>query len=106
MTEAISPEIFDRLVELAALELTPAEAAYLRQQLNHQLDAIDQLESIPLDASLPITSHGVPYTAQISQPPREDAWQPYPAPEEILAQSPQFEDGYIIVPDIPHTSLE
>ena len=41
----------------------------------------------------------------ISPPPRADDWQAYPAPEEILAQAPESEEGYIIVPEIPHTEL-
>ncbi len=106
MTDSITPEMFAHLVDLAALELSSEEGEYIRQQLNNQLKAIHELEAIPLDENLPLTSHGVPYTTAISQPPREDAWQPSPNPEEILAQAPQFEEGYIIVPDIPHTKLE
>jgi aspartyl-tRNA(Asn)/glutamyl-tRNA(Gln) amidotransferase subunit C len=106
MTDAITPELFAHLVDLAALQLDPEEGEYIRRQLNLQLKAIHELEAIPLDESLPITSHGVAYTAAISQPPREDAWAACPNPEEILAQAPQVDDGYIIVPDIPHTKLE
>lgn len=106
MTDSITPEMFAHLVNLAALELSPEEGEYIRQQLNNQLKAIHELAAIPLDDSLPLTSHGVPYTAAISQPPREDAWLPAPNPAEILAQAPQFDEGYIIVPDIPHAKLE
>jgi len=43
MADAITAEIFDHLVELAALELQPAEAEYLRAQLNSQLpDDVEQ----------------------------------------------------------------
>ncbi|MHC1782748.1 MAG: aspartyl/glutamyl-tRNA amidotransferase subunit C [Anaerolineaceae bacterium] len=106
MNEPITPEIFDHLVDLAALELNPEQAEYLRKQLNNQLKAIQELEAIPLDETLKITSHGVPYTAQISALPREDEWRPYEKPEEILAQAPRLEDGYIVVPEIPHTTLD
>ena len=106
MTDQITPELFNHLVQLAALELTPEESEYLRGQLNNQLKAIHELEAIPLDENLPVTSHGVPYTPWISQPPREDAWQACENPDEILAQAPQIEDDYIIVPDIPHTKLD
>lgn len=106
MTDAITPELFAHLVDLAALELGPEEAEYIRRQLNNQLKAIHELEAIPLDESLPLTSHGVPYTAGISQPPREDVWQPFPNPEEILAQAPEVADNSVVVPDIPHTTLE
>lgn len=106
MSEQISPEVFDHLVLLAALELDLEEAAYLRRELNNQLNAIHELEAIPLDRSTPPTSHGVPYTTEISPSPRADEWDPYPRPADILAQAPETEDGYVLVPDIPHTDLE
>jgi aspartyl-tRNA(Asn)/glutamyl-tRNA(Gln) amidotransferase subunit C len=106
MTEEITPDVFAHLVDLAALELDPQEAEYIRQQLNNQLKAIHELAAIPLDESLPITAHGVPYDEGNSQSPRADRWAACPNPDEILEQAPQFEDGYIIVPDIPHTALE
>jgi aspartyl-tRNA(Asn)/glutamyl-tRNA(Gln) amidotransferase subunit C len=106
MSDPITPEIFQHLVQLAALELTPDEGEYIRRQLNNQLKVIQELEAIPLDAGITITSHGVPYTAQNSPAPRADEWIPYPDVEELLAQAPQVEDRYIVVPDIPHTTLE
>lgn len=106
MNEQISRETFAHLVDLAALQLDEAEAEYLRQQMNNQLNAIHELEAIPLEDDVPLTSHGVPYTPGISPALRDDTWYPYPNPEEILGQAPQVEDGYIIVPDIPHTDLE
>jgi len=48
----------------------------------------------------------VPYPPANRPPLREDEWEPCENPEEILAQAPQVEDGYIIVPDIPHTELD
>ncbi len=106
MTETIPPDVFAHLVGLAALELSAAEAEYLRQQLNNQLKAIHELAAIPLDETVPVTSHGVPYTPEISPPPRADEWRPYPNPEEILEQAPLVDDGYVVVPEIPHTDLE
>lgn len=106
MNDLISPETFAHLVDLAALQLDPAEAEYLRQQLNNQLKAIHELESIPLEEDVPVTSHGVPYTVAISPTPRDDTWYPYPNPEDIVGQAPEAEEGYIVVPEIPHTNLE
>lgn len=106
MNDPITPEIFDHLVDLAALELDAAEAEYIRRQLNNQLKAIRELEAIPLDDEIAVTSHGVPYTAQTSPTLREDRWEPYPTPEVILGQVPESEDGYVVVPDIPHTTLD
>jgi aspartyl/glutamyl-tRNA(Asn/Gln) amidotransferase C subunit len=106
MNESITQEMFAHLVDLAALQLDTSEAEYLRQQLNNQLNAIHELEAIPIEGDVPVTSHGVPYTPAISPPPRDDTWYPFPNPEEIIGQASQAEDGYIVVPDIPHTKLE
>ncbi len=106
MTDLIDPETFTHLVELAALELDAAEAEYIRNQLNNQLKAIKELEAIPLDDSTRLTSHGVPYTPQISPALRKDEWIPCLDADAILAQAPETEDRYIVVPDIPHTTLE
>lgn len=103
--ETITREIFDHLVELAALELSDEESEYLRGQLNNQLKAVRELEAIPLDAKTVLTPHGVTYTAQTSPALRSDDWVPFPHPEAILDQAPETEDGYIVVPDIPHEEL-
>ena len=105
MTEPIDPETFAHLVDLAALELDPAEAEYLRGELNNQLRAIRELEAIPLDPQTPLASHGVPYTAESSPPIREDEWVPFSNPDDILAQAPAVEDRYIVVPEIPHEEI-
>ncbi|GAB4400205.1 MAG: hypothetical protein OHK0052_23860 [Anaerolineales bacterium] len=104
--EQITPEVFNHMVELAALELTGDEAEYLRQQLNNQLRAIEELAQIPLPEDTPLAAHGVSYPRERAQPLRPDLWQPYPDVRDILAQTPQLEDGYIIVPEIPHQELD
>ncbi len=102
----ITPELFDHLVELAALELSPSEAEYLRQQLNNQLKALQELVAVPLDASIPPALHGVSYPAEIRSPIRNDEWLPSPQVDTILSQAPEREERYIVVPDIPHQDLE
>ena len=104
--EEISAEIFNHLVDLAALELDDEQAAYLRSELNNQLSAIHELEAIQLDEDLPLASHGVPYDDKSSPALRRDEWQACEDVKDITAQAPQFEDGYLVVPDIPHTTLE
>jgi len=106
MPNIITPDLFDHLVQLAALELEPDETDYLRKELNNQLKAIHELEAIPLEEDTPLASHGVPYTQQISPAMRTDEWIPYDNAEGILEEAPEAEDGYILVPDIPHTDLE
>ena len=105
MTDEISRDVFDKMVELAALELSPEEADYLYQQLNNQLTAVAELAAIPLDKDTQAASHGVPYTPENSPQVREDVLDPYPNPEEILAQAPDTDGIYFVVPDIPREDL-
>lgn len=106
MSETITREVFDHLVNLAALQLDEDQAEYLRKQLNNQLKAINELAAIPIDPDVPINLHGVPFEEEESAKPREDVWHKYPDPAGILKQAPNVEDGYIVVPDIPHTELK
>lgn len=105
MTELISPELFSHIAKLAALDLSPEEAEYLRGQLNNQLNSVRELEAIPLEEGTEISPYGVPFTPAISNKPRPDNWEPFLTPEEILAQAPEVDDGYFVVPEIPHTEL-
>lgn len=104
--EEITPEVFDHLVDLAALALTGEERDYLRRELNHQLSAIHELEAITLPEDVSPAAHGVPYPPERRPSLRGDDWQACDISADITAQAPQFEDGYLIVPDIPHTTLE
>jgi aspartyl/glutamyl-tRNA(Asn/Gln) amidotransferase C subunit len=103
---SITKEIFDHLVELAALELDTEESRYLRSELNDQLRAIRELEAIQVDDNVLITSHGVPYSDAISLPLREDEIEECKEADDILDQAPEVEERYIVVPDIPHEALE
>jgi aspartyl-tRNA(Asn)/glutamyl-tRNA(Gln) amidotransferase subunit C len=105
MSDPITAELFTHLVELAALELTPQEADYLRGQLNGQLKAIAELERIPVPDDVPPAAHGVTFTAAIRPPLRADEPHASGLAEQILAQAPQAEDGYFVAPEIPTTKL-
>jgi aspartyl-tRNA(Asn)/glutamyl-tRNA(Gln) amidotransferase subunit C len=106
MSEEISPELFAHLVDLAALELKPEEGEYLRKQMNNQLKSINELVSIPLDADLVVASHGITYSPEISSKNRNDDWKAHPEPDKLLKQAPEIDDGYIVVPEIPHKELD
>jgi aspartyl/glutamyl-tRNA(Asn/Gln) amidotransferase C subunit len=106
MPSEISKELFDHLVELAALELKPEEAEYIHQELNKQLKVIEELAAIPLEESTPLASHGVPYAAAIRPPLRQDGIASSGISQEILAETPETEASYIVVPEIPHETLE
>lgn len=104
--QEITREGFNHLVELAALELDNEEAEYIRNELNHQLAAIKELAVIDIPAGTLPASHGVPYTEESSQALRRDDWERCQEADAILAQAPKTEERYLIVPDIPHTTLE
>jgi aspartyl-tRNA(Asn)/glutamyl-tRNA(Gln) amidotransferase subunit C len=106
MSDAITKELFEHLVQLAALDMSPAEAEYLHRELNNQLKVINELAAIPLEENLPITSHGVPYPEELRPILRSDTWIPFEDANLIIEQAPSTDDRYIVVPDIPHSSLE
>ena len=106
MADQISREDFQKLADLASLELPEAEAEYLRKELNNQMVSIEVLESIPIEAETGSAAHGLPYTADNSPAPRPDQARQDPHREDILDQAPELEDGYIVVPDISHQELE
>jgi aspartyl/glutamyl-tRNA(Asn/Gln) amidotransferase C subunit len=105
MANEIDPETFAHLVRLAALELSPAEAEYLRGQLNNQLKAVEELAAIPLELDTPVTLHGVSFTPEIRPPIRPDEWEPFADTEAILEQAPETEERHFVVPEITHTDL-
>ena len=107
MPDEISPELFARLAELAALQLDPQESEYLRAQLNGQLKAIGELERIAVPDDVPAAAHGVPYPTDIRPPLRADEARVDPVlAERILRQAPESEDGYFVAPEIAHTALK
>lgn len=106
MSDYITPETFKHLVKLAELEMDAEEAEYLRGELNKQLNAIKELEAIPLDEDVPLSLHGVPYSLANSQALREDEWKPFENVEGIMSQVPEVIDDHVVVPDIPHKTLE
>jgi aspartyl/glutamyl-tRNA(Asn/Gln) amidotransferase C subunit len=104
--DEISPELFARLADLAALELDPHESEYLRAQLNGQLKAIGELERIAVPDDVPPAAHGVPFPANIRAPLRPDqAAVDLALAERILRQAPEADEGYFVVPEIPHMDL-
>ena len=89
-----------------AFQLTDEEAKYLLKEMNAQLAAIDQLEGILLDEEVQPASRGVPYPPERSQKLRVDKVDSEKNPDKITAQAPKTRDGFVVVPDIPHTALE
>lgn len=106
MADEITPELFERLTELAALELGPDESEYLRRQLNSQLKAIHELARIPVADDVPPAAHGITYAAELRPALRADVPDCDPSlAARILLQAPETDEGYFVAPDIPHTEI-
>lgn len=105
MKAEIDIQLFDHLVGLAALELSPEEALYLRAQMNQQLQVIQELEAIPLEEDLLISTHGVKYSRENSPPLREDALETAKPRLDLAKVAPEVNDNYVVVPEIPHQKL-
>ena len=106
MNEIIDKETFNHLVDLAAFELSSEEAEYLLREMNKQINIINEMAAVPIDEEILLTTHGITYTPEISPLIRPDERQPSDKADSIIHQVPQSRDGYIIVPETPHTELE
>jgi len=95
--EHITAELFEKLVGLAALELTEEERAYLFEEMNHQLASVESLNRIPIPEGAQPSLHGL---TPDGSAPRADDWQPFPCPQKIVALAPESEGGMIAVPDV------
>lgn len=103
--EKISPELFEHLVDLAAIALDHTQSEYLRSELNKQLNVIEELKAIPIDESIPLASHGVVISALNMPALRCDEIIPSTHAEGIVDEAPENEDGYFVVPEIPHEDM-
>ncbi len=106
MSEMITRELFEHLVDLAALELTEDEAEYLLAQLNNQLSSIKELSQIDVDESVQPAAHGVPYSIELSSGLRKDEINKFAFSDDILGQAPEVNDGYFVVPGVKHEELD
>ena len=105
MKEEINSQVFDHLVSLAALKLTSQEAEYLRGQMNQQLQVIHEMEQIPIEEELEISSHGVALTPANSSGLREDEIDPLKPKLNLEKIAHDVKDNFIIVPEIPHHKI-
>jgi Asp-tRNA(Asn)/Glu-tRNA(Gln) amidotransferase C subunit len=94
--DKISPEAFEKIIEMAAFSLDGEEKAYLLEQLNHQLQSVQELLNIPLEDETESPLARIP---RVGDQPRSDDWQAFEKPREIIAMATQNEDGMILVPE-------
>jgi len=85
----------EHVAYLARLGLTEEELARLEGQLNHILDQYAKLAELDTDA-IPPTAQ----TIELENILREDVARPSMAPEDVLANAPQRDGDFFVVPAI------
>jgi len=85
----------EHVAYLARLGLTEDELARLAGQLNHILDQYAKLAELDT-ADIPPTAQ----TIELENILREDVVQPSMAPAEVLANAPEREGDFFVVPAI------
>lgn len=84
-----------KVARLARIELTEEEIAAYGEQLEAILTAAEELQALPTEGIVP-TAHALPSINAF----RPDAVTPSLAREDILAEAPEVEGPYFVVPRI------
>ncbi len=91
----ISKEQVEHVAKLARLELSEAEQALFSRQLSDILTYVEQLKAIDTTGVQPTAT-----VLQESNVLRGDDIRPSLPAEEVVANAPESEEGYFIVPRI------
>jgi aspartyl-tRNA(Asn)/glutamyl-tRNA(Gln) amidotransferase subunit C len=84
-----------RIARLARIAVPEQELRPLAGELSHILDWIEQLNEVDTDGAAPMTS-----VVAMKLAWRDDRVTDGDRPEEILANAPQRQDGYFVVPKV------
>jgi aspartyl-tRNA(Asn)/glutamyl-tRNA(Gln) amidotransferase subunit C len=84
-----------RIARLARIAVPEEELAPLAGELSHILKWIEQLNEVDTDGVPPMTS-----VAAMKLAWREDRVTDGGRPEDILANAPERQDGYFVVPKV------
>jgi aspartyl-tRNA(Asn)/glutamyl-tRNA(Gln) amidotransferase subunit C len=84
-----------RIARLARIAVPEAELRPLAVELSHILEWIEQLNEVDTDGVAPMTS-----VAAMKLAWREDRVTDGGRPEDILANAPERQDGYFVVPKV------
>jgi len=84
-----------KIAELARLELPPADAAALQQQLNGILAMVDRMQSVDTRGVEPMS-----HPQQAMQRLRDDEVSERDQRERFQARAPEVEDGLYLVPKV------
>ena len=92
---ALSRTDVEHVAHLARLGLTDEELTRLEAELNHILDQYAILAELPTD-DIPPTAQ----TIELENILREDVARPSMPPEDVLANAPQRDGDFFVVPAI------
>jgi aspartyl-tRNA(Asn)/glutamyl-tRNA(Gln) amidotransferase subunit C len=95
----IDDETVARVARLSRLELTDEERVVFRAQLAGILEAFQRVAAL----DLPAADEAAPATAPPDAALRDDEVTPSLPREEALANAPETEDGYFVVPPVIDT---
>ena len=84
-----------RIARLARIAVTDAEVPHLQGELNAILQFVEQLNEVDVAGVEPMTS-----VTPMAMKKRQDVVDDGGAPERVLANAPQREDGYFVVPKV------
>jgi aspartyl-tRNA(Asn)/glutamyl-tRNA(Gln) amidotransferase subunit C len=92
---SLNSEEVARIARLARLEISPAEAERVREQLNGILTFIDELQAVPTDGIAPM-SHAVDVVQRL----RPDVVTETDRRADFQAIAPETEAGLYLVPKV------
>jgi len=84
-----------RIAHLARLELSPAEAAAMQQEMNAILAMVDQMAAADTAGIEPMA-----HPQEVAQRLREDRVSESGHREEFQSAAPAVEDGFYLVPQV------
>ena len=91
----LSLQDVQRIAHLARLELSPAEAAAMQQQMNDILAMVDQMGAVDTKGVEPMS-----HPQEVTQRLREDVVTETDQRERFQSIAPQVEDGLYLVPKV------
>ncbi len=91
----ISKEEVEKIAHLARIELDEEQKSVMSGQLSNILDYIDKLKDVDVDGVAP--SSGAAFIENVL---REDKTQPSPGPDVTLANAPERDDDFYLVPRV------
>ncbi|MDD9300881.1 MAG: Asp-tRNA(Asn)/Glu-tRNA(Gln) amidotransferase subunit GatC [Desulfobacter sp.] len=91
----ISKDEIEKIALLARLDIDEDLKETLSGQLSHILDYIDTLQSVDVDGVTPVSG-----AAFMNNVLREDEVVPSPGPDVTLANAPERDDDFYVVPRV------